>query len=229
MWARHRAVISCLFERVSATLPEWLSSLSNIPNRTLVFDTSITRANDSPVHVVVAGSSQFRSSLETVDSALETAVTTLQDWTDNDDSKVEGIVEELERAFLIFADHDIDLAPRSGASITGDIQRDLAFLSVSRSHESEPGAYDPFLPHHNHLREASMRKKISITVAAAALFAGPLLTGVNAQAAQSSHDTTTYAPTPTMTAVQPLACNGTTGSEGCGPGWIWNGSRCVRC
>jgi hypothetical protein len=74
-----------------------------------------------------------------------------------------------------------------------------------------------------------MRKKIAITVAAAVFLAGPLLTAVNAQAAQSSHDTTTYAPTPTATAVQPLDCHGTTGAEGCGPGWIWNGSRCVRC
>ena len=74
-----------------------------------------------------------------------------------------------------------------------------------------------------------MRKKIAISAAAAALLAGPLLTAGTALAAQSSNDTTTYSPTPTITAIHPLACNGTTGGEGCGPGWVWNGSRCVPC
>lgn len=74
-----------------------------------------------------------------------------------------------------------------------------------------------------------MRKKIAITLAAAGLLAGPLLTAGNALAAQSSRDTTTYPPTPSITAVQPLACNGTTGGEGCGPGWVWNGNRCQPC
>jgi hypothetical protein len=46
---------------------------------------------------------------------------------------------------------------------------------------------------------------------------------------------TVLAPTPhpspntTVPSVQLLACNGTTGSEGCGPGWVWNGNRCVPC
>ena len=68
-------------------------------------------SEDAPLHGVIgdvvqhlAGlrvGSHFRSSLETLDSALETAVTTLQDWTDDDDSKIEEIVDELERALLI--------------------------------------------------------------------------------------------------------------------------------
>ena len=73
-----------------------------------------------------------------------------------------------------------------------------------------------------------MRKKIAVTIAAAALFAGPFVTAVDAQAAQSSHDTTSYGPTPTPV-IQPLDCHGTTGGYGCGPGWVWNGARCVPC
>ena len=71
-------------------------------------------------------------------------------------------------------------------------------------------------------------RKIAMTVAAAALMGGSLLTGATAQAAQSSHDTTTYTPNPTPV-IQPLDCQGTTGSMGCGAGWVWNGNRCVPC
>ena len=41
-----------------------------------------------------------------------------------------------------------------------------------------------------------MRKRIAIMAAAAALVAGPLVTAVDAQAAQSSQDTTTVGPHP---------------------------------
>jgi hypothetical protein len=68
-------------------------------------------SEDVPLHAVVtdvvAGlaalkvGSEFRSSLENLDAALEAAVTTLRDWTDGNDSKIEEIVDELERAFLI--------------------------------------------------------------------------------------------------------------------------------
>jgi hypothetical protein len=79
-----------------------------------------------------------------------------------------------------------------------------------------------------------VRKKIAIMAAAAALVAGPLVTAVDAQAAQSSQDTTTVGPTSTPgpttpQIVQPLDCHGTTGAYGCGPGWIWNGNSCVPC
>jgi hypothetical protein len=77
-----------------------------------------------------------------------------------------------------------------------------------------------------------MRRKIAMTLATAALLAGPLLTGATAQAAQSSHDTTTYDPTPTPT-IQQVDCQGTTGNMGCGPGWVWRngagGWRCYPC
>jgi hypothetical protein len=78
-------------------------------------------------------------------------------------------------------------------------------------------------------------RKIAMTVAAAALCAGPLLTGATAQVAQSSHDTTTYAPTPTPV-IQPLDCqSGSTDidNNGCRPGWVWRsgdqGLRCYPC
>jgi hypothetical protein len=76
-----------------------------------------------------------------------------------------------------------------------------------------------------------MRIKIVVTVAAAALLTGSFGTVATAQAAQSSHDTTTYStysPTPPAI-VQPLDCHGTTGAYGCGPGWVWDGNRCVPC
>ena len=76
-----------------------------------------------------------------------------------------------------------------------------------------------------------MRTQIVITVAAAALLGGSFGTVATAQAAQSSHDTTTYStysPTPAPT-VQLLDCRGTTGAFGCGPGYYWDGNRCIPC
>ena len=71
--------------------------------------------------------------------------------------------------------------------------------------------------------------KIAWAAAAAALMAGPLLTGATAQAVQSPQNTTTYTPDPTPV-IQPLDCQGTTGNMGCGPGWIWrNGGQGWRC
>lgn len=73
-----------------------------------------------------------------------------------------------------------------------------------------------------------MRTKVVVTAAALALLSGPFGMLATAHAAQNSHDTTTYTPTPTSI-VQPLDCHGTTGYMGCGPGWVWNGNRCVPC
>ncbi|CAM5715936.1 hypothetical protein MAUB1S_00488 [Mycolicibacterium aubagnense] len=73
-----------------------------------------------------------------------------------------------------------------------------------------------------------MQGKFLLTVAAATLIAGSFNAAATAQAAQRSNDTTTYSPAP-PTLVQPLDCHGTTGSFGCGPGWFWNGNRCVPC
>jgi len=72
-------------------------------------------------------------------------------------------------------------------------------------------------------------RRIAMTAAAVALLAGPLLSAGTAQAAQSSHDTTTYVPTPTPV-IQPLDCQGGTGYMGCGPGYYWrNGDQGWRC
>ena len=69
-------------------------------------------------------------------------------------------------------------------------------------------------------------RKIATTVAVAAFTMGMLVTGTpTAQA-----DQTTPPPTPT---VQLLACNGTTGDHGCGPGYYWrngdHGWACYPC
>jgi hypothetical protein len=72
-------------------------------------------------------------------------------------------------------------------------------------------------------------RRITMTAAAVALLAGPLLSAGAAQAAQRPQDTTPYAPTPTPV-IQPLDCQGTTGSMGCGPGYYWrNGDQGWRC
>jgi hypothetical protein len=78
-------------------------------------------------------------------------------------------------------------------------------------------------------------RKFAMTVAAAAFTVGTLATGVGiqtAQAAQTPNDTNVSTPAPAPS-VQLLACNGTTGSEGCGPGWYWRngalGWHCYPC
>jgi hypothetical protein len=75
-------------------------------------------------------------------------------------------------------------------------------------------------------------RKIAMAVAAAALMTGPLLTAQTANAAQTTHDTIVYPQPPTPT-VQLLNCEGGTGGQGCGPGWIWRdgwrGMGCYPC
>jgi hypothetical protein len=44
---------------------------------------------------------EFRASVEALDAALDAAVSSLRDWTAGEDSKIEDIIDELERAFLI--------------------------------------------------------------------------------------------------------------------------------
>ncbi len=68
-------------------------------------------------------------------------------------------------------------------------------------------------------------RKVAMTVATAAFTIGALATATSTPTAQA--DQTTPAPTPS---VQMLACNGTTGPEGCGPGWYWrNGDQGWHC
>jgi hypothetical protein len=66
---------------------------------------------DTPLHEVLGGvvkaldgltvGLEFRASLETLDAALGAAITSLSEWTADDESNIEEIVDELERAFLI--------------------------------------------------------------------------------------------------------------------------------
>jgi hypothetical protein len=80
-------------------------------------------------------------------------------------------------------------------------------------------------------------RKISMTLAAAAVLVGSLASAPSAFAAQASHDTTVdtrpAAPAAPAAPVQPLDCQGTTGGMGCGPGWIWRdgwrGWACYPC
>jgi hypothetical protein len=65
-------------------------------------------------------------------------------------------------------------------------------------------------------------RKLTLTVAAAAMAIGTLTTAPLAQAAQTAPakpDPVVYAQP--KSPVQALDCQGTTGNMGCGPGWFW--------
>jgi hypothetical protein len=72
-------------------------------------------------------------------------------------------------------------------------------------------------------------RKVAMTVAAAAFTIGTLATATGMPTARADQ-TTPAPPTPT---VQLLACNGTTGDHGCGPGFYWrngdHGWACYPC
>jgi hypothetical protein len=65
------------------------------------------------------------------------------------------------------------------------------------------------------------------TTAAALLFVATALTA-NAQNQRLGSDGM-HALKNATPIVHPIACRGWTGRHGCGPGWIWNGRRCVPC
>jgi Spy/CpxP family protein refolding chaperone len=72
-------------------------------------------------------------------------------------------------------------------------------------------------------------RKVTLTLTAAALALGVTALVANAQTQHvgaaglngQAHNFTPF--------VQKTACDGRTGGHGCGPGWVWNGNRCVRC
>jgi hypothetical protein len=78
-------------------------------------------------------------------------------------------------------------------------------------------------------------RKIGMALAIVAMMSGSVATAQTAYAAQSTHDTTVYTQpaVPVAPHVQMLDCYGTTGSMGCGPGWIWRdgwrGWACYPC
>jgi hypothetical protein len=78
-------------------------------------------------------------------------------------------------------------------------------------------------------------KKITMTLTAAILVLGTMAIAVNAQT-QSLGASSFHAQLKNATPiVKQAACNGRTGSAGCGPGWVracgpYGGNcRCVRC
>jgi hypothetical protein len=78
-------------------------------------------------------------------------------------------------------------------------------------------------------------RKIGMALAIAAVMSGSVATAQTEYAAQSSHDTNVYTQpaVPIGPKVQMLDCYGTTGSMGCGPGWVWRdgwrGWGCYPC
>ncbi len=76
-------------------------------------------------------------------------------------------------------------------------------------------------------------RRIAIAVFAAALTTGSFLTAQTASAADVDTHTTPVYTQPSLPTVQPLDCQGTTGSMGCGPGWFWRdgwrGWGCYPC
>jgi hypothetical protein len=78
-------------------------------------------------------------------------------------------------------------------------------------------------------------RKIATALAVAAVMAGSVATAQTASAAQISQDPHVYTQpvAPKAPGVQPLDCQGTTGSMGCGPGWFWRdgwrGWACYPC
>jgi len=72
-------------------------------------------------------------------------------------------------------------------------------------------------------------RKLTIILAAAAFVLGSMAITANAQT-QAPGAASIHAQIQNATPViRKAACNGRTGVYGCGPGWVWNGYRCVRC
>jgi hypothetical protein len=72
-------------------------------------------------------------------------------------------------------------------------------------------------------------RKLTVTLTAAALALGTMAMTAGAQT-QSQSAAGFHAQLKNATPViTKAACNGMTGGHGCGPGWVWNGARCVRC
>ena len=75
-------------------------------------------------------------------------------------------------------------------------------------------------------------RKLTLTVAGAAMLFGSLITAQPAQAAQPSHDTGVYTQ-PATPLAKAFDCQGGTGNMGCWPGWCWRdgwrGWGCYPC
>jgi hypothetical protein len=74
-------------------------------------------------------------------------------------------------------------------------------------------------------------RRFTVTLAATALALGSMALTANAQT-QAVGAAGVHAQLQNATPiVKQAACNGRTGSYGCGPGWVWNAyyRRCVHC
>ncbi len=78
-------------------------------------------------------------------------------------------------------------------------------------------------------------KRFTVTMTAAALALGSIAITANAQT-QAPGAASFHAQLQNATPIiKRVACNGTTGVHGCGPGWVWacgpqgGNCRCVRC
>jgi hypothetical protein len=72
-------------------------------------------------------------------------------------------------------------------------------------------------------------RKFALTLTAAALALGAAAIAVSAQTqSQSAAGFLAQLKSATPIITQ-AACTGRTGGHGCGPGWVWNGARCVHC
>lgn len=84
----------------------------------------------------------FRPSLESLDTALATAITALHDWAD-DDAKIEEIIGELERAFLISLVVTLTSHSHLSDRVEKWGQHHQKFLHGNESHD---------LPHYLHVK-----------------------------------------------------------------------------
>ena len=71
-------------------------------------------------------------------------------------------------------------------------------------------------------------RKLTVTLTVAALAFATMAMTASAQT-QSQGAASLKALKNATPVIQKAACNGGTGGHGCGPGWVWNGARCVRC
>jgi Spy/CpxP family protein refolding chaperone len=72
-------------------------------------------------------------------------------------------------------------------------------------------------------------RKVTLTLSAAALALGAMALVANAQTQHAGVAGMKAQAQNFTPMIQKTACDGRTGGHGCGPGWTWNGNRCVRC
>jgi hypothetical protein len=74
-----------------------------------------------------------------------------------------------------------------------------------------------------------LMRKLGMILTAAALALGTMALTANAQTAHPGAAVLNGQLHNFTPIIEKAACNGTTGAYGCGPGYVWNGRRCVHC